>query len=380
MNMDPREFISQRSKSVDASGIRKVFDLAAGLTDPINFSIGQPDFDVPDPLKEAAIEAIREGFNTYTPTQGMEPLRQAIGADLAKEFPGWPNTVIITSGVSGGLMLAMMATLNPGDEVMFCDPYFVMYKNLAKLMGAVPVTVDSYPDFQFPAEKVERAITSKTRMLIVNSPTNPTGAVYSPEALRQAAEIARRHNLLLVADEIYEALSYDGDCPSIVGYAPERTLLLRGYSKTYGMPGWRMGFAAGPEAIVQEMAKLQQYTFVCAPSIAQKACLKAGAIDVTCYVDAYRRKRDIAYETLKQAFEVVRPAGGFYIFPKVPERFGTASRFVEQAIAREVLIIPGGVFSERDTHFRISYAVEDEKIRKGCEILCELARSGHSGQ
>jgi aspartate aminotransferase/aminotransferase len=374
--MDPREFISQRSNAVDASGIRKVFDLAAGLKDPINFSIGQPDFDVPEPIKDAAIAAIREGFNSYTPTQGIQPLRDAIGNELAEEFGGWPNMVMITSGVSGGLMLAMMATLNPGDEVVFVDPYFVMYKHLARLVGAVPVTVDSYPDFKFPAEKIEQAITGKTKMLIVNSPSNPTGVVYSEEELQTAAAIAERHNLLLVSDEIYEALSYDKTCPSIVPYAPERTILLRGYSKTYGMPGWRMGFAAGPEPIVQEMAKLQQYTFVCAPSFAQKACLTALETDVSGLIEAYRRKRDIAYDTLRQAFEVNKPSGGFYIFPKAPERFGCATTFVEQAIARKVLIIPGKVFSEKDTHFRISYATSDEKILEGCEILCEVARGG----
>ena len=279
--MDPREFISQRSKAVDASGIRKVFDLAAGLKDPINFSIGQPDFDVPEPIKEAAIAAIREGFNSYTPTQGIQPLREAIGNELAEEFGDWPNMVMITSGVSGGLMLAMMATLNPGDEVIFTDPYFVMYKHLARLVGAVPVTVDSYPDFRFPAEKIEKAITPRTKMLIVNSPSNPTGMVYSEAELQAAAAIAERHNLLLVSDEIYEALSYDGTCPSIVPYAPERTILLRGYSKTTGCRAGGWALRPGPEPILQEMAKLQQYTFVCAPSFAQKACLTALETDVS---------------------------------------------------------------------------------------------------
>lgn len=374
--MDPKQFLSQRSLSVDASGIRKVFDLAAGLKDPINFSIGQPDFDVPEPIKEAAIAAIREGFNTYTPTQGMQPLRTAISEQLAEEFGSWPNTVIITSGVSGGLMLAMMATLNPGDEVLFADPFFVMYKNISKLLGVVPVAVNSYPDFKFPADKIEKAITPRTKMLIVNSPSNPTGMVYSEADMKAAAEIAERHNLLVVSDEIYEALSYDGSCCSMVEFAPSRTILLRGYSKTYGMPGWRMGYAAGPEPILQEMAKLQQYTFVCAPSIAQKACLVAQETDVSGLVAAYRQKRNIAYETLRKTFDVVKPAGGFYIFPKAPERFGSATKFVEQAITRNVLMIPGKVFSDADTHFRISYALDDTKIKQGCEILCDLATNG----
>jgi aspartate/methionine/tyrosine aminotransferase len=374
--MDPSQFISQRSRAVDASGIRKVFDLAVGLKDPINFSIGQPDYDVPDPVKEAAVAAIREGFNTYTPTQGLQALRDAIREELAEEFGDWPNMVMITSGVSGGLLLMMMAVLNPGDEVVFADPYFVMYKHLARLVGAVPVTVPSYPDFAFPAAGIEKAITPRTKMLLVNSPCNPTGIVYSDADLQAAADIARRHNLLVASDEIYEALCYEGLCPSIVSYAPERTILLRGFSKTYGMPGWRMGFAAGPEPILQEMAKLQQYTFVCAPSFAQKACLTALETDVSRHVADYRRKRNIAYQTLKQTFEVVKPTGGFYIFPRVPERFSGGTAFVEQAIARNVLVIPGNVFSAQDTHFRICYATSDEKIKQGCEILCHLAQNG----
>ncbi len=374
--MDPRTFISQRSRAVDASGIRRVFDLAAGLENPINFSIGQPDFDVPEPIKDAAIEAIREGFNSYTPTQGIEPLRRMIADHLAEEFPGYDPTVLVCSGVSGGLMLSMMAALNPGEEVLFVDPYFAMYKSLAKMLDLVPIAVDSYPDFRFPAERIEQAITPKTRMMIVNSPSNPTGMVFGDADIQAAAEIARRHNLLLIADEIYEALSYDGPCASVVQYAPERTILLRGFSKTYGMPGWRMAYAAGPEPIIQEMAKLQQYTFVCAPSMAQKACLVALQTDVSGLVDIYRRKRDIAYETLKDAFEVVLPSGGFYIFPKAPASFGGGTAFVEKAISRNVLIIPGGVFSEKDSHFRISYAVDDKKIREGCQILCDIARQG----
>ena len=210
-------------------------------------------------------------------------------------------------------------------------------------------------------------------MLLVNSPCNPTGIVYSDADLRAAADIARRHNLLVASDEIYEALCYDGLCPSIVSYAPERTILLRGFSKTYGMPGWRMGLAAGPEPILQEMAKLQQYTFVCAPSFAQKACLTALETDVSVHVDDYRRKRNIAWQTLKRAFDVVKPTGGFYIFPRVPDRFSCGTTFVEQAITRNVLVIPGNVFSAQDTHFRICYATSDQKIKQGCDILCELA-------
>src|SRR3954469_10118603 len=190
---DVTQFISSRANAVDASGIRKVFDLAAKLKDPINLSIGLPDFDVPEVAKDAAIEAIRSGQNRYTPTQGIEPLRVRLRADLSKEIGRDVGEVLITSGVSGGLMLAMLATIDPGDEAIFLDPYFVMYKHLLTMTGGTPVIIDSYPDFRFPAEKVEAAITSKTKLLMLNSPSNPTGAVMSADDVRAAVDIAKRH-------------------------------------------------------------------------------------------------------------------------------------------------------------------------------------------
>jgi len=371
--MNWHEVISERASLVDASGIRKMFELAAGLDNPIDFSIGQPDFDVPDPIKRAAIRAIEEGFNGYTITQGIEPLRRAIAEQLAGEFGDWHPSVLITSGVSGTLLLALMVTVNPGDEVLLADPYFVQYTHLVRLMGGVPVAVDSYPDFRLPVHRMAEAITERSKILILNSPSNPTGVVYGEEELRAAAELAEKHDLLVISDEIYNALCYDGPFPSIVRYAPDRTLLMRGFSKTYGMTGWRLAYAAGPEPIIQEMAKLQQYTFVCAPSIVQRAGVEALKTDVSHHIEAYRRKRDIAYETLREAFEVARPSGGFYIFPKVPAGYACATQFVAKAITRNILIIPGAVFSERDSHFRISYATDDDTIRRGCELLCELA-------
>jgi aspartate aminotransferase/aminotransferase len=188
------------------------------------------------------------------------------------------------------------------------------------------------------------------------------------------ADLAERHNLLLVVDEIYNRLCYDGPCPSAIRHAPHRTLLLRGFGKSYGMTGWRLGYAAGPRFLIEEMTKLQQYTFVCAPSMVQYAGLEALNTDMSPYVDVYRRKRDFVWERLAGAFEVTRPGGGFYFFPKVPTRYASAMAFVEKAIARNVLIIPGSVFSEKDTHFRISYATSDDKLAQGCDILCDLAR------
>lgn len=369
----PERFLSARSRSVDASGIRKVFDLGQKLANPINLSIGQPDFEVPEAVRSAAIQAIEGRQNGYTVTQGIAPLRERLEADLKREF-GLDMPVLVTSGVSGAIQLALMAVLNPGDEVIIPDPYFVIYKHAVKLIGGVPVAVDTYPDFHFNVERFEAAITPRTKMLVLASPSNPTGVVLTADELRQAAELAERHNLILVLDEIYLALSYDGPCPSGVSYAPHRTLLLRGFSKTYAMTGWRLGYAAGPAWLISEMTKLQQYTFVCAPSMVQHAGLAAIDVDISGHVSDYRRKRDLVWARLSGTFELTKAGGGFYFFPRVPERFATSSAFVEQAIANNVLIIPGNVFSERDTHFRLSYATKDENLEKGCEILCRIAR------
>ena len=372
--MEYEKLISEKARKVDASGIRKVFDLAAKMTDPINFSIGQPHFDVPGPIKAEAIRAIESGFNSYTPTQGYGPLRERIAGLLTAEL-GWPDpAVLVTSGVSGGLLLACMALLDPGDEVLIADPYFVMYKHLVNLVGATPVMVDTYPDFALDPDRFAAKITPRTKLMLVNSPANPTGKLASADELAGLLKLADRHGVLVVSDEIYNEFCYDGRYVSAARLGPANgTLLLRGFSKTYGMTGWRMGYAAGPRPIIEQMTKLQQYTFVCAPSMAQKAAVAALDVDMSAYVAEYHRKRDIIYDGLKGEFEVTRPGGAFYIFPKSPG--GPATPFCEQAIANNVLIIPGSVFSGRDTHFRNSFAAADDKLAAGAEILCRLARA-----
>jgi aspartate aminotransferase/aminotransferase len=335
-----KDIIAKRAKLIDASGIRKVFALAAEMKEPVNFSIGQPDFDVPDALKEEAIKAIKAGQNKYSQTAGDSLLKGKIAEQVKDEF-GWTSpAVLVASGVSGGLLLAFMALINPGDEVIIPDPYFVMYKHLVNLLGGKCVFVDSYPDFKLPVEKIAKAITAKTKLIILNSPCNPTGN--------------------------------DGDCPSIAHHY-ERTLLLRGFSKSYAMTGWRLAYAAVHESlrsVVEEMTKIQQYTFVCAPTPFQQAAIAALDYETKDLVDAYRKKRDLIYEGLKDKFELVKPGGAFYAFVKAPG--GSGTDFVEKAIGNNVLIIPGNVFSEKDTHFRISYATSDEKIQRGIEILRSL--------
>jgi aspartate aminotransferase/aminotransferase len=362
--------IAERMRLLDASGIRKVFDLAAKMKDPVNLSIGQPDFDVPQEAKDKAIEAIRSGMNKYTQTQGTAELRAAVAAACKAEF-GWDDDrpYLITSGVSGALMLAMLVLVNPGDEVICTDPSFVMYSHLINLCGGMPVLVDTYPDFRPSVDRIAAAITDRTRLLIINSPCNPTGAVYGQQELRDIADLARRRGLLVISDEIYNLFCYDEPFVSMAGLY-DNTLLMRGFSKSYAMTGWRLGWCTGPRAIIEKMTMLQQYSFVCAPSMAQAGALVALDIDVSAHAAAYGRKRDMVYNALGKSFGLVKPGGAFYAF--VPAPGGKATAFVEKAIANNVLIIPGNVFSSRDTHFRLSYATSDEKLAKGLEILRSL--------
>ena len=362
--------LADRMSRIDASGIRKVFAMAATMTNPVNLSIGQPDYDVDSAVKDEAVAAIQTGFNGYTQTWGTEELRDAITEYYDTRFGAKLENVMVTSGVSGGLYLALMATINPGDEVIFADPYFVMYTHLVNLLGGTPVPVSTYPDFKLTPERVEAAITPKTKMVIVNSPGNPTGVTLSKTELQALAAVAKKHNLLVITDEIYEALLYDEKAATMVGMY-DNVILLNGLSKSAGMTGWRLGWAAGPSDIIQSMNTLQQYTFVCAPSTAQKAAVVALKADMTPKVTAYREKRDLIYDGLKDAFSVTRPGGAFYIFPEAPGGDGDA--FVKKAIENNLLIIPGSVFSRAKTHFRISFAATNETIRQGLEILHRIA-------
>ncbi len=368
-------YLADRTQLVDASGIRKVFALGATLKDPVNLSIGQPDFDVPQPVKEAAAQAIRNGQNRYSQTMGeasvLEQLRPRVEADT-----GWDRPqVMLTSGVSGGLLLAFMAMINPGDEVIVPDPYFVMYKHLVRMLGGTCVFVDSYPDFKLPVEKIAAAVTDKTKIIVLNSPSNPTGEIYSEQEIKAVAEIARQHDLILLSDEIYEMFCYEGE-HLCVGRYYDKTMVLKGFGKSFGMTGWRLGYAACSERLkplMEAMLMIQQYTFVCAPTPFQHALPTAMNHDMSDYVQVYREKRDLLYDGLKDAFTLHKPGGAFYMFARTPQRYACATDFVKEAISNNVLIIPGNVFSERDSHFRLCYTTSEAKIRQGVEILCRLA-------
>jgi aspartate/methionine/tyrosine aminotransferase len=371
----PDRWIADRMSQIEASGIRKVFELARSLKDPVNLSIGQPHFDVPEPVKAAAHAAIDRGFNSYTVTQGIPELRDKIQADVDARYGHADRRVLITSGTSGALVLALCCTVNPGDEVVIFDPYFVMYPHLTRLAAGTVVHVPTYPDFAIGLDRLRRAITPRTKALLVNSPANPTGAVLPRDTVRELALLARERGVLLVSDEIYRSFCYDGPFTSPAEFNDE-VLVIDGFSKSHGMTGWRLGFAHGPRRLIEEMTKLQQFTFVCAPSMVQHAGLVAWDYDVSAIMADYRRKRDRLYEGLKDRYEIIKPGGAFYMFPRAP--WGTGTDFVAEAIRNNLLIIPGNVFSGADTHFRISYAADDRTIDRGIEILRRLARRGEN--
>jgi aspartate/methionine/tyrosine aminotransferase len=365
------KWIAKRMRSIEVSGIRRVFDLAKSLKNPVNLSIGVPHFDVPEIAKEAAIQAIRRGENAYTVTQGIAPLREKLHAEVQERFGQPDRQTFVTSGTSGGLVLALLSTIDPGDEVIVFDPYFVMYPHFIRITGGVPVFVDTYPDFQIKIGAVEAAITPKTKAIIVNSPGNPTGAVHSRQVLKAIAQLASDRNLLLISDEVYRVFCYDQEFATPVEFNPD-TLVLDGFSKSHGMTGWRLGYCHGPRHLIEEMIKLQQFTFVCAPSISQHAGAAALDADITPFVNDYRRKRDKLYDGMKDRYEIVKPGGAFYMFCKAP--WGTGEEFVSAAIRQSLLSIPGGAFSRTDSHFRLSYAATEETIDRALEILQRMAR------
>jgi aspartate aminotransferase/aminotransferase len=368
----PSHWIAKRMQAIESSGIRKVFELARSIPNPINLSIGQPHYDVAEPIKEATIEAIRKGHNAYTLTQGIPALRERLLQNLRRDYPEQEREVMIASGTAGGLVLALMACVNPGDEVILFDPYFVMYPHLTRLAGGVPVLIDTYPDFTIDVNEVRDAITPRTRALIVNSPSNPTGRVCSEQELRDLAELCAERELLLISDEIYAPFVYDRPFVSPARFNPH-TLVVDSFSKSHSMTGWRVGVAHGPAEIIRQMITLQQYTFVCAPSMAQWGALAACDYDTANYVRDYKAKRDYMVHELAPYYDLGDPSGAFYLFARAPGSSGQA--FVEQAIANHLLIIPGNVFSMHDTHFRLSYAASDETLARGVEVLKRLAQS-----
>jgi aspartate/methionine/tyrosine aminotransferase len=396
--MDMSRVLGARAEAVQESVIRRVFEGARDVVNPINFSIGQPDFPVPEAIKRAAIRAIEQDHNGYSNNRGIDPLLSRISRYL-KDDLGWDVSTgagsagqaaaMVTQGTSGGLIAAAMAILDPGDEIIIPDPYFVLYPRLAELTGAKAVPCDTYPDFRLTAARVEPLITPRTKAVLLVTPSNPCGVVASEQECHELLGLCRRKNVLLISDEIYDEFTFPesrtakrvgsgtpvGPSPARLPGAQEDVLLVRGFGKTYGCTGWRLGYVAGPSALVNKMLKMQQHLYICAPTPLQHGVVEAFDTDISALIESFRRRRDKVVGALSKVTEVPYPGGAFYAFVKVPERMGmTADEFMKAARAKRVLVVPGYAFSKRDTHFRISYAVKEEVLEEGLSILVELMR------
>ncbi len=365
--------ISQRVKNIKESGIRKVFELSANNKgDLIDFSIGQPHFNTPERLKKAIGESVFNDFNKYAPTKGFLNLRKKISVKLKKEnnILAKPENIIVTLGVSGGIFLAIATLFNRGDEVILPDPYFVLYDQFFRFFGVKVVYWSTYPDFHLKNDKLEKLITSKTKAVIINSPNNPTGAVYEEDEIRELLKIAKKNELFIISDEVYEKFDYDKKFFSPGGIY-NKTITLNGFSKSHLITGWRVGYVHAENKIISAMNKLQQYTFVCAPSPAQMAIKNEWNLDLSSYVGEYKINRDYLVENLNPSLKLNIPEGAYYAFIKKPRNHYD---FIKKLIKNNVLVVPGEVFSRKKDYFRLSFAVDLATLKKGIKIINKISK------
>ncbi|WP_291424319.1 pyridoxal phosphate-dependent aminotransferase [Deinococcus sp.] len=378
--------LSQKSRSLKPSATVAVTSRALELrrqgVDVISMSVGEPDFDTPPHIKQAAVEAIESGKTKYTAVNGIPELREAISAKFSREngLDYAPDAVTVTSGGKQAIFNAFFALLNPGDEVLIPAPYWVSYPEMVGLTGAVPVEVPTTPQsgFMLDVELLASKITPRTRMIVLNSPGNPTGAVFTPDILRGVAELAQQHGLMIVTDEIYEHLVYDAEQVSIGQFAPEHTLTINGASKAYAMTGWRIGYAGGPRHVIAAMNALQSQSTSNASSVSQYAALAAlvqhGATNQ--FVDmarsAYRQRRDVIVRGLNDlGLPTPTPHGAFYVMAntqRIHENELEAARIILDEA--KVAVVPGTDFAAPG-QVRLSYATSMENIQ---EVLRRLGR------
>ncbi len=361
---------SQRVEAISISGIREVFE-AAG-EDAINLGLGQPDFPTPEHARQAAVDAIEAGdADAYTSNRGTPELVDAIVRkhDRDNDLDVAPEGVIATSGGSEALHLALEAHVDPGEEVLFPDPGFVSYDALTKLAGGEPVGLPLREDLTLDPATVEEHITEDTAAFVVNSPANPTGAVQSPEDMREFARIADEHDVLCISDEVYEQIVFDGEHRSPMEFAETDNVVVVGAcSKTYSMTGWRLGWVAASERRAERMLRVHQYSQACASAPAQYAAEAAltGPQDVVDeMVAAFEQRRDLVLDELEDmGLDVPKPEGAFYAMPKVPEGW------VEEVIDRGVVVVPGDAFGEHgEGYARISYAADTEQLREALDVM-----------
>ena len=369
--------LSRIARELPASGIRRFFDIAAQMEDVISLGVGEPDFATPWGVREAAIYSLKQGQTTYTSNYGDLSLRQHIARHLEEmygvQYRG-ADEILITVGVSEGMDLAMRALLDPGDEVIVPEPCYVSYKACVGLAGGVPVGIETRAENQFrvSVSQIEAATTPRTKAILLGYPSNPTGATMPREALQEIVDYARRRNLYLISDEIYDRLTYDGShtCVAALPGARERTILLNGFSKAYAMTGWRIGYACAPVQILTAMMKIHSYTMLCAPIMGQKAALealKSAEPSVRDMVGQYNQRRRLIVDGLnKIGLDCHMPQGAFYAFPSIRRTGLTAEEFAEQLLFEEhVAVVPGAAFGRGgEGHIRCSYATSLEKIHE----------------
>ena len=387
--------ISDKSKQVTPSSTlaltAKINAMVADGLDVVKFGAGEPDFDTPDHIKSAAVEALNQGFTKYTPVAGITELREAIVDKFERDngLSYEANQVIVSCGAKHTIYNILQAICNPGDEVIFAAPYWVSYIEMVKLADATPIVINTTPDqnFALTPDQIKSAVTEKTKAIIICSPSNPTGTTYSTESLQMIAELAVEHQFYLISDEIYEALLYDGakhrSLASFGDAVKSLTFVVNGVSKAYSMTGWRIGYTAGPEDAIKAMSKIQSHSTSNPTSIAQRAALAAitGSQEpVVEMVKAFQKRRDLICQRLDDidGVEYVRPQGAFYIFPDFSSHYGRtinghsinssqelATYFLDEA---KVGAVPGDGFGA-DNHMRFSFATSEIEINRGLDRI-----------
>ena len=378
----PKSYINKTVSALKPSGIRKFFDIAATMDEVISLGIGEPDFTTPRPIIDAGIRALERGETHYTSNSGIMELRQGIAEHLEKLYGvkyDPVNEIIITVGVSEALYLTFSAILEPGDEVIIPTPCFVSYQAEVELACGKPVEIFTNMEdgFQPDPAVIEKAITPKTKAILLGYPNNPTGAVADRETLKAIAQIAEKHDLIVISDEIYDRLVYDHDfvCfPSIDGMH-DRTVLLGGFSKSYAMTGWRIGYAAGPSSIIKGLVRIHQYSVMSAPTISQYGAieaLKVGEPYVQNMLSEYNRRRKLIHQGLNEmGLPTFEPHGAFYVFPSIHNTGLTDEEFAEKLLMEEkVAVVPGSAFGDAGIGFlRCSYATNYELIEQALEKI-----------
>ncbi len=373
---NPESLVSETGKNVPPSGIREFFDIVYSTPDCISLGVGEPDFTTPWRISDSGIYAIKDGYTHYTPNRGLPELRNLISGYVHTNYGlnyDPDKELIVTMGVSQGLDLALRAILNPGDEVIIFEPCYVSYAANVSILHGVPVKISTVFEngFNIDADDFEKHITSKTKAVILNYPSNPTGAAIDKKNLQKIARIAIEHNIIVISDEIYCALSYDEEHVSIakIPGMKERTIYLNGFSKSHAMTGWRLGFIGGPVYLIDIMLKIHQYTALCAPSISQYAAVEAlskGESDVKKMITEYiKRKNFIVSRFNDIGLPCLMPKGAFYVFPDIRPSGLKSRDFALKLLAQQkVAVVPGNAFGScGEGHIRCSYATSIEVIK-----------------